>query len=173
MRKTLILLVFAVLTSCSTAKGVSSTNWLGKNITVKSEIHENGTVTATREFEKGLNLNSFEQLYPKTNYNPHTVLVQYEFNRDKSEDGYADDFYKEEIFIEIPLKAFKKQYKNEELEQVKLVYAKHCYCKGEAGYYKITDGTLNIKHSEKETSVKLNFKAPVQSLIEQIDFIVE
>lgn len=173
MKKTLTLITLTTLISCSINTGVKSTNWLGKNITVKSEIPENGTITATREFEKGLNLHSFEQLYPKTNYNPHTVLIQYEFNREKSENKYTDDFYKEEIFMEIPLKAFKRKYKNEELEKVKLVYAKHCYCKGEAGYYKITNGTLNIKHSKKETSVKLNFKAPVQSLIEEIDFIVK
>src|SRR5690606_14220532 len=100
MKKLLTLLAFAALTGCSTTKGVTSTNWLGKNITVKSEIPENGTVTATREFEKGLNLNGFQQLYPQPHYNPHAVLVQYEFNRNKSEEVYADDFYKEEIFME-------------------------------------------------------------------------
>lgn len=173
MKKLLTLLAFAALTSCSSTKGVTSTNWLGKNVTVKSEVPENGTVTATREFEKGLNLNGFQQLYPQPHYNPHAVLVQYEFNRNKSEQEYADDFYKEEIFMEIPAEAFKKEYKDADLEQVKLVYGKHCYCKGEAGYYKITEGTLNINHSDKQTKVKLTFKAPVTSLIETIEFSVE
>lgn len=173
MKKILTLLVLATLTGCSTTKGTPSTNWLGKNVTVKSEIPENGTVTATREFEKGLNLNGSKELYPKSNYNPHTVLVQYEYNRNKSEQEYADDFYKEEIFMEIPAEAFKKEYKDTELEQVKLIYAKHCYCKGEAGYYKITEGTLNVNHSDKLTKVKLTFKAPVTSLIETIEFSVE
>lgn len=173
MKKFFTLLAITALASCATNKGVTTTNWLGKSITIKSETPENGTITATREFEKGLNLNGFEQLYPKSNYNPHSVLIQYEYNKNQSEEEYADDFYKEEIFLEIPSEAFKKQYENEELEEVKLVYAKHCYCKGEAGYYKITDGILNIKHSEKSTSVKLTFKAPVNSLIENIEFTVE
>ena len=70
-------------------------------------------------------------------------------------------------------KAFKKEYKDTELEQVKLVYGKHCYCKGEAGYYKIAQGILKIDQSDKHTKVKLTFKAPSTSLIENVEFIVE
>lgn len=174
MKKLLTLLAISALAaSCNSTKGVVSTNWLGKTVTVKSAIPENGTITATREFEKGLNLNGFNELYPQPHFDPKAVLVQYEFNRNRSEDLYADDFYKEEIFMEIPAEAFKKEYKNADLEQVKLVYGKHCYCKGEAGYYKITDGTLKVDHSDKQTKVKLSFKSPVSSLIENIEFTVE
>lgn len=163
----------ALVTSCNTAKGVVSTNWLGKTVSIASSCPENGTCTATRELEKGLNLKGFEELYPQDVFNPETILLKYEFERKKSEDIYADDFYKEEIFMEIPLKAFKKEFKGADLEQVKLIYGKHCYCKGEAGYYKITQGTLKIDHSDKQTKVKLSFKVPVTSLIENIAFTVE
>ena len=174
MKKILSILALAAVTmSCNTTKSVTSTNWLGKNVTVKSEIPENGTVTATREFEKGLNLNGFKELYPQPHFDPETVLVQYEFNRKQAENNYADDFYKEELFLEIPVEAFKKEYKNADLQQVKLIYGKHCYCKGEAGFYKITEGTLKVDHSEKQTKVKLSFKAPVTSLIENVEFTVE
>nr|WP_298006841.1 hypothetical protein [uncultured Flavobacterium sp.] len=168
------LLAIAVVTvSCSTTKGVESTNWLGKKVTMISVAPENGKVTATREFEKGLNLNGFKELYPQTHFDPEKVLVEYSFDRNKTEGNYADDFYKEELFLEIPAQKFKKQYKDDELEQVKLVYGKHCYCKGEAGYFKITEGTLKVDHSEKQTKVKLTFKAPSSSVIENVEFVVE
>lgn len=174
MKKMIALLAFsAVAISCSTTKGVESTNWLGKKVTMVSVAPGNGKVTATRESEKALNLNAFEQLYPQTNYNPETVLVQYSFDRNKTKENYADDFYKEELFLEIPAKAFKKEYKDAALQDVKLVYGKHCYCKGEAGYYKITQGTLKVDHSEKQTKIKLSFKAPTTSLIENVEFVVE
>lgn len=174
MKKIFTLLTVAALAaSCNTTKGVAGTNWLGKKVTVASVCPENGTCTATRELEKGLNLQGFQELYPQDVFNPETIVVKYEFERNKSDDLYADDFYKEEVFMEIPAKAFKKQFKNAELEQVKLVYGKHCYCKGEAGYYKITEGTLKVDHSDKQTKVKLTFKAPVSSLIETVDFTVE
>lgn len=168
------LLAIAVVTvSCSTTKGVESTNWLGKKVTMISVAPENGKVTATREFEKGLNLNGFNELYPQTHFDPEKVLVEYSFDINKTEGNYADDFYKEELFLEIPAQKFKKQYKDDELEQVKLVYGKHCYCKGEAGYFKITEGTLKVDHSEKQTKVKLTFKAPSSSVIENVEFVVE
>ena len=174
MKKMIALLALsAVAISCSTTKGVESTNWLGKKVTMVSVAPENGKVTATRESEKALNLNGFEQLYPQTIYNPETVLVQYSFDRNKAKENYADDFYKEELFLEIPAKAFKKEYKDAALQDVKLVYGKHCYCKGEAGYYKITQGTLKVDHSDKQTKIKLSFKAPSTSLIENVEFVVE
>lgn len=165
--------ISALAVSCNTTKGVTATNWLGKTVTMKSVTPENGKTTASREFEKSLNLNGFEELYPQDVFNPETVVVKYEFEKNKGKDVYADDFYKEELFLEIPAKAFKKEYKNTDLEQVKLVYGKHCYCKGEAGYYKVTEGTLKINHSDKATTVKLSFKAPVTSLIENVEFTVE
>ncbi len=82
-------------------------------------------------------------------------------------------FTKKNCSWKFPKKAFKKEYKDTELEQVKLVYGKHCYCKGEAGYYKITQGILKIDQSDKHTKVKLTFKAPSTSLIENVEFIVE
>jgi len=165
--------VLAVIVSCSPTKGVESTNWLGKKVTVISDAPENGKVTAIREFEKGLILNRYNELYPQTHFDPEKVLLEYSYTRKKAEENYADDFYKEEIFLEIPAQKFKKQYKDAELEQVKLVYGKHCYCKGEAGYFKITEGTLKVNHSEKQTKVKLTFKAPSSSVIENVEFVVE
>ena len=101
------LLAIAVVTvSCSTTKGVESTNWLGKKVTMISVAPENGKVTATREFEKGLNLNGFNELYPQTHFDPEKVLVEYSFDRNKTEGNYADDFYKEELFLEIQLQLF-------------------------------------------------------------------
>ena len=168
-----LLAVAALAVSCTSTKGVETTNWLDKKVTLFSATPENGKVTATREFEKGLNLKGFNELYPQDVFSPETVVIKYEFEKNKVEGNYADDFYKEELFLEIPAKAFKKTYTEGELEQVKLVYGKHCYCKGEAGYYAITNGTLKIDHSDKQTKVKLQFKAPVTSLIENVEFTVE
>ena len=168
-----LLAIAALAVSCTSTKGVETTNWLDKKVTLFSETPENGKVTATREFEKGLNLKGFNELYPQDVFSPETVVIKYEFEKNKAESNYADDFYKEELFFEIPAKAFKKTYTEGELEQVKLVYGKHCYCKGEAGYYAITNGTLKVDHSDKQTKVKLQFKAPVTSLIENVEFTVE
>jgi len=174
MKKMLAIATLAILASCNTTKGVQSTNWLGKTVTIKSDCPENGTCTATREKGKGLGEDKNKELvYPKIVENQETILIQYEYNRKKADGNYADDFHKEEIFIEIPAKTFKKEYKNEQLQDVKLIFGRHCYCKGSAGYFKITEGTLKIDNSENKTKVKLTFKAPVTQLFDNIEFTVE
>lgn len=174
MKKMLAIATMAILASCNTTKGVVSTNWLGKKVTTKSECPENGTCTATRELGKGLGKDAYsDKVYPKIVESSDTILIHYEFDRKKSDGNYADDFHKEEVFLEIPAKAFKKEYNNEELQDVKLIFGRHCYCKGSAGYFKITEGNLKIDNSENKTKVKLTFKAPVPQLFQSIDFIVE
>jgi len=174
MKKMLAIATMAILASCNTTKGVSSTNWLGKVVTIKSDCPENGTCTATREIGKSLGEDKYsDELYPKIIDNPETILIHYEFDRKKADENYADDFHKEEIFIQIPTNTFKKEYNNEQLQDVKLMFGRHCYCKGSAGYFKITEGTLKIDNSENKTKVKLTFKAPVTQLIDNIEFTVE
>lgn len=174
MKKMLAIATLAILASCNTTKGVVSTNWLGKTVSIQSQCPENGICTATREVGKGLGEDKYStETYPKIVDNQETILIQYEFDRKKAEGNYADDFHKEEIFIEIPAKTFKKEYKNEQLQDVKLMFGRHCYCKGSAGYFKITEGTLKIDNSENKTKVKLNFKAPVPQLFENVEFTVE
>lgn len=174
MKKMLAIATMAILASCNTTKGVSTTNWLGKTVTIKTDCPENGTCTATRDVGKGLGKDAYsDKVYPKIVENSETILIQYEFDRKKAEGDYADDFHKEEIYIEIPAKTFKKEYKNEELQEVELMFGRHCYCKGSAGYFNITEGTLKIDNSEKQTKVKLTFKAPVPQLFENVEFTVE
>lgn len=174
MKKMLAIATLAVLASCNTTKGVVSTNWMEKQVIMKSECPANGTCTATRDVGKGLKeIQTDNQIYPQIVDDAETILIQYEYNRKKSENNYADDFHKEELFLAIPAKTFKKEYKNEQLQEVQLIYGRHCYCKGSAGYFKITEGTLKIENSENKTKVKLTFKAPVEQLIQSVDFIVE
>lgn len=173
MKKMLAIATMAILASCNSTKGVVSTNWLEQTVTIKSECPENGICTATRQPGLALKEDPYSKGVPKMVANEETILIKYEFDRKKADGSYADDFHKEEIFIEIPAKTFKKEYVNEQLQEVKLTFGRHCYCKGSAGYFKITEGTLKIDNSENKTKVKLTFKAPVPQLFENVEFTVE
>jgi len=174
MKKVLIIAALTSLIGCQSSKKRSTTNWLDQQVILKSECPENGTCSATRQPGTGIEQNiEVKEVYPQIVQKEEMVLIQYEFNRKKAEQNYADDFHKEELFIEIPAKAFKKEYKNEELQEVNLIFGRHCYCKGFAGYYKITEGNLKIENSENKTKIKLSFKAPVPQLYQNIEFIVE
>lgn len=175
MKKTFNLLALALfLASCSsTPKGTSVTNWLGKNVTLISAIPENGTATAERKPSTKISLEATSELYPVMMFDENKTVITFEYNRNSSNLPQADDFYREELMMEIPSSAFKKTYKNEQLQDVKLIFGKHCYCKGEAGYYKISEGNLKINHTEKNTHVTVTFKAPVSSELKTVEFTVE
>jgi hypothetical protein len=174
MKKVLALFALAALASCSsTKKGTTVTNWLGKNVTLISATPENGTATAERKASTTMSLQATSELYPVMMFDETKTVISYEYTRNSSNEPHADDFYREELFMEIPSSAFKKTYKNEQLQDVKLIFGKHCYCKGEAGYYKISEGTLKVNHTEKNTHISLTFKAPVTSELKTVEFTVE
>lgn len=174
MKKVLALLAMATLMSCaSKPKGVETTNWLGKKVTLVSQNPEEGTHTAERKNHTSLSLQATNSLHPVTMYDPEKMVIVYEYTKKSSAESHADDFYREEIYFEIPAEAFKKTYKDAALQDVKLIFGKHCYCKGEAGYYRITEGMLKVDHKEDNTCVSLTFKAPVNSELHTIEFTVE
>lgn len=169
----LVLLTVAVMSSCSTKKGFEQTNWLGKNVTIFSEMPENAKVSAERKVNTSLLINSENEFSVKTNRDEQKMVIAFEYlkNEDAAQGGL--DYYKEEILFEIPSSSFKKTYTNNELQDVKLLFSKHCYCEGESGYFKVTNGTLKINHTDDKTNVELKFSVPTKSELKEIEFSVE
>lgn len=154
--------------SCSTAqqkiKKQAKTN--------SANCPSNGTCSATRTLNQGLKIYTDEwgKTYVKLEEKPNSYVLHYEYVRNKSPENYADDFYREEIYIELPATALNTTLTDQELQEVKLVFGRFCYCKGAAGQFVITNGTLKIKHSEKESTIDLTFKAPVPQILEKLHF---
>ncbi len=79
---------------------------------------------------------------------------------EKGPEGTSDGDYKEVIQFQIPAEIGNgKSFTNESLQQVKLLYYKECFCKGEAGYYQVTEGALQISRtSNGALTFNLQFK---------------
>ena len=94
--------------------------------------------------------------YPEMVAGSNTVVV-YTYLK-KGPENTVDGDYSETIHFEIP-KAMKNINKvNASLSDVKLLYGKHCYCKGEAGYYPITNGELSVSINNQTLAFNLNFE---------------
>lgn len=178
MKIILALLIACTLASCNVfkkneAKGEFFTNWLGQKVNIQNPCLENRICTAERKENTKLNIHTEPSVYTTQDSHADTDVIVYEYSR-KTDNNQAlkDNFYREEIQMEIPRTDFKKVYKDKDLSKVKLVYGKRCYCKGEAGMYLIEKGTLEVKNTEKHTIVKLQFTAPVSSKIETINFVI-
>lgn len=135
-------------------KGMETTNWLGKKV-VNYSVEQNGVFTAERKEETMLSLKATTHPFPKTMYNPETIVIVAEYNVKGDEKGEGK--MREDIHFEIPSKPFSKTYVGADLDEVKLIYGKHCYCPELAGYTRIDNGKLRVKHKEKTTYVELTF----------------
>jgi hypothetical protein len=84
------------------------------------------------------------------------TVVQYEFSKNQDKKMYDGD-YKEEIVFEIDNNIKKIEFKNNELNQTKMLYGRHCFCRGSAGLFKVTDGKLILKKDKDDITFELNY----------------
>ena len=84
------------------------------------------------------------------------AVLKFEYKKQEKA-GYEDSGYREEIFIALNLDEL--NIETEKLNEEKLFFARWCYCKGQTGYYKISQGKLKIeKLDDKTIQLHLNFK---------------
>lgn len=85
------------------------------------------------------------------------IVVVFEFLI-KGPEGTVDGDYSETIHFEIDKDIKTLNISGEQLKQANLIFGKHCFCRGEAGYYKIEEGNLNIDGSKNTIDIDLSFK---------------
>lgn len=124
-----------------------------------AECPEDGTCSVTIHKNKVMNImpdKATGGVYPTLTDGDGTV-VEYTFLRE-GPPGTVDGNYSETIHFEIPANTTNLKKVNTALTDVKLLYGKHCYCKGEAGYYPISEGTLILEKSETGIVFDLDFR---------------
>jgi len=84
------------------------------------------------------------------------LVVEFKY-LEKGPEGTADGDYSETLHFEVPNATDKITLKDAELQNVDLLFGKHCFCKGEAGYYKVSNGQVIILKTEKELTFDISF----------------
>ena len=160
MKAYLLLLPFILVQSCKTTtntKSASETNNTTTEMQMNSGCPDNGVCSA--EVQKGKKLVVKEDgtgaLYPEITSGDNLVVV-YSFSQ-KGPEGTVDGNYSETIHFEIPANMNELDKKGTSLQDVKLLYGKQCYCKGEAGFYKVDSGSLQVTKNTNELQFDLQF----------------
>lgn len=97
-------------------------------------------------------------VYPKI-ANGNSILAKFTYKR-KDIPNTADGHYREEIYMELNPEKLELNLIDNQLTDVKLFFARWCFCRGQTGYYRIKKGHLQIKKvAKKEYVLTLNFKA--------------
>ena len=62
---------------------------------------------------------------------------------------------------------------NQDLQKVKLLFGRHCYCKGQAGYFKIISGSIISNIIQDKTEYTVSFKTTqVPQILTKVTFLI-
>ena len=118
------------------------------NLLIKEDEFQNAYI----EFENGTN-----------------TIVKYQLKKNELPNT-ADSHYSEIIYLEIDNYNKSLYLKNEELQQVKMIYGRLCYCKGSSGYFKVKKGYLELILSKNKLSLNANFNVEnIPQIVSQIN----
>lgn len=102
--------------------------------------------------EDGIGMN-----YPKLVESASHDIIKYTYHK-KTANGLVDGNYTETVFVVIPKTVNSLKLEGKELQQAKVLFGRWCYCKGNTGYFKITNGILLFEREKGKATLELVFK---------------
>src|SRR5690606_35065738 len=148
-----------------TVKTISSENTSMEQVEKTTGCPDEGTCTVVVHKNKKLAIkqDGIGSTYPEIT-DGENMVVEYTYLK-KGPEGTADGNYSETIHFEIPAATTTLTKENASLQDVKLLYGKHCFCRGEAGYYTISNGKLLVEKSTQGIKFDLKFKVEKTSQV--------
>ncbi len=124
------------------------------------------------EVLKNSNLNlsydSSGKLYPEVTEG-EKIVIKYHYKR-KTIENAMDSNYSEYVYFEFDPNNKQIILKDSELQNVKMIFGRICYCKGSMGYFPIREGSLFLFNSNGSLHVRTSFKMnKIPQIINQID----
>lgn len=102
-----------------------------------------------------------------------TDVVIYSYKK-ATDSALMDGFYREEIIFEVPREKQQIVLQHRNLQDVKMIFGRFCYCKGETGFYKVRRGNASIKYSDRKIKANIDIEVlDVPQLIKSAHFTVE
>ena len=169
MRYYHILILLMIFSSCGTQKEQSN----DQRVSLPPPIincPEDGDCSF--EVFKNSNLNlaygSDGKLYPEVTEG-EKIVIKYHYKR-KTIENTMDSNYSEYVYFEFDPNVKQIILKDKELQNVKMVFGRICYCKGSMGYFPVREGNLFLFNSNGNLTVRTSFKInKVPQIINQID----
>lgn len=181
MKKILFLSLTALILGCTPVKHTlaeTKTNEMTSKFIINSFCPIEGSCKVDRipnvslsvaPVEEGNRGEVFYELLPSEN----TDVVIYTYKK-HTDDVLMDGFYREEIIFEVPKARQRLLLEHINLQDVKMIFGRFCYCKGETGYYKVKRGTADIKYSQKQIKASINVNVlDVPQVTSKVSFTVD
>lgn len=151
----LLLLLALILVSCNAQKVTPY-----ETVSFAGNCPAGGTCNVKIFKGKTLNVKSDEwgKAYYTMDDQADKNVIQFNYN--KTVKGNVQDAgYREEIVFELDKSIGNLTLADQSLDDVKMLFGRFCFCKGQTGYYKVSKGHLVIAAAKHEKTVTLDFKS--------------
>ena len=148
LRCLFLVAISSVLLACQSQRGLNAQN--EKKETLSAFCPEDGNCTFEILINSSLNIltDGIDQLYPQVKKGNKTVL-KFEYKR-SVDPRIADGGYTEIVYAEIDPKTKDLNLSDEQLTTANVVFGRLCFCKGQAGYFRIDQGTFVISTAKDQ-----------------------
>ena len=96
------------------------------------------------------------KLYPDIS-DGDKIILKFEYKRNEIPNT-VDGNYSELIFVELNPDNLIIELENSKLQEVKMLFARLCFCRGQTGYYKVNNGKLSLIKEGNNYQFNLEFK---------------
>lgn len=163
------LMFLMVLSSCAAQKDQGDD---GRQVIPPPNINcpENGDCTFEVVKDASLKLSYDDQgkLYPEVVSGKRTVVI-YHYSK-KTPKDVMDAHYDEYVYLEFDPNEKQLILKDMELQKVKMIFGRICYCKGNTGYFPVREGNLFLFNSDGNLQLRTNFSVKkIPQVIKEID----
>lgn len=140
MKKIVALLLAFLVLSCATKKPMANFS----KATLLSDCPTAGTCTVELFQNKSMVIN-FDN-----NRNTYSLVDNFEknvvvFTYNKTVKGNLQDAgYREEVIFETEKTLSDGHFQDAEIQNTQMLFGRFCYCKGQTGYYKVSNGKMQV-----------------------------
>jgi hypothetical protein len=163
-----LFLLFLLVFSCASQRNATAIDSIQTNA---SPCPEDGDCTFEVLSNQSFSIekDGIGALYPKV-VDGNTIILKFEYKRNDIPNT-VDGQYRELVYLELSPEHVEIDLKDGELINVKALFARLCFCRGQTGYYIINQGQLSLKKlSEHQYHLKMRFKIDeVPQVISEID----
>jgi len=128
--------------------------------TIKEEnCPENGVCTweIMAETNFVMKEDTIDALYPVFEKEEGFDTIKFLYDR-PTKKGVSDGSYRELLYFRIPSNTTTLSLKDEALQDIGLVYGRLCFCRGAAGYFPVTKGSLSLSKTTNGYTIQVNFE---------------
>jgi sucrose-6-phosphate hydrolase SacC (GH32 family) len=174
MKNILILSLTALLTfGCANYKKAGEETMKEKE--TASICPEDGTCTSKifKNQQLYIQVDETGALYYRLIENKNTSVISFEYKK-HTDSTLVDNHYSETLLFEIDNNTKELNLKDKNLQNVKMLFDKRCFCRGQAGVYKIEKGHLVFTKEKEVSTIQLSFEIQnIDQKLKTIQFSVK